>query len=94
MLRCAGLGTRRMKARQLIRSVTFGPDALKAIGQAFDDAWMEIAPNVSARAKAVDAARLTLANIVLSLATEDTRDHELLQREAVRMFKLQHRIAN
>ena len=83
-----------MKARQLIRSVTFGPDALKAIGQAFDDAWMEIAPNVSVRAKAVDAARLTLANIVLSLATEDTRDHELLQREAVRMFKLQHRIAN
>ena len=32
-----------MKARQLIDGASFGPDALKAIGAAFDAAWAEIA---------------------------------------------------
>lgn len=32
-------------ARQLIDGASFGPDALKAIGQAFDAAWEEIASN-------------------------------------------------
>jgi hypothetical protein len=34
-----------MKARQLIDGASFGPDALKAIGQTFDKAWLEIAGN-------------------------------------------------
>jgi hypothetical protein len=34
-----------MKARQLIDGASFAPDALKAIGQAFDEAWAQIAPN-------------------------------------------------
>ena len=34
-----------MKARQLIDGASFGPEALKAIGQAFDKAWLEIAGN-------------------------------------------------
>ena len=34
-----------MRARQLIDGAAFGPDALKAIGQAFDEAWAKIAGN-------------------------------------------------
>ena len=34
-----------MKARALIDGASFGPDALKAIGRAFDDAWAQIAGN-------------------------------------------------
>jgi hypothetical protein len=30
-----------MKVRQLIDGASFGPDALKAIGEAFDVAWAE-----------------------------------------------------
>ena len=32
-----------MRARQLIDGASFGPEALKAIGEAFDAAWAEIA---------------------------------------------------
>jgi hypothetical protein len=34
-----------MRARQLIGGAAFGPEALKAIGQAVDEAWAEIAGN-------------------------------------------------
>lgn len=34
-----------MRARQLIDGASFGPDALKAIVEAFDQAWSEIAAN-------------------------------------------------
>ena len=34
-----------MKARQLIDGAAFGPDASKVIGQAFDEAWKEVAGN-------------------------------------------------
>jgi len=36
-----------MQARKLIDGASFGPDALKAIGQAFDEAWAEVAPHFS-----------------------------------------------
>jgi hypothetical protein len=34
-----------LKARQLIDGASFGPEALKAIGAAFDAAWAEISGN-------------------------------------------------
>jgi hypothetical protein len=34
-----------MHARKLIDGAAFGPDALKAIGEAFDAAWAEIEGN-------------------------------------------------
>ena len=83
-----------MKARQLIGSASFGPEALQAIGQAFDAAWQELEPSVSQRPDAVEAAKLSLANIVLSLARGDTRDPVPLKQEAVRRFKLKRQISN
>ena len=84
-----------MRARHLIGSASFSPDALKVITQAFDDAWDELAPSVSARADAIEAARLSLANIVLSLARDGpSYDAPLLTQEAVRVFKMKHPIAS
>jgi hypothetical protein len=82
-----------MKARQLIGGASFGPDDLKVIWQAFDDAWNEIAPSVTGRAQGIEAARLKLANIVLSLARDNNRDPLALKNGAVRSFRLQHHAA-
>jgi hypothetical protein len=83
-----------MKARRLIDGAAFGPEAIKAIGEAFDAAWKEVEPSVSGRPSALEAARLSLANIVLSLASEDTRDSEPLRSEALRIFQLKRQISN
>jgi len=83
-----------MKARQLIRGAAFGPDVLKVIGKAFDDAWAEIEPSVTKRPDGIQAAKLSLANIVLSLAKDDTSDPEPLKNDAVRIFRLKRPIAN
>jgi hypothetical protein len=40
--RSEGVGVCEMKARALIDGASFGPEALKAMGQAFDQAWAEI----------------------------------------------------
>ena len=72
-----------MGALQLIDSPSFGPEALKAIGEAFDAAWTEIAEEIGADPVAIEAARLRLANAVLSDASEDSRDVEALKRGAL-----------
>lgn len=54
-----------MKARRLLESASYSPDQLKALGVAFDDAWARLSPGVSSRAKAIETARLALADVVL-----------------------------
>jgi hypothetical protein len=71
-----------MKANELIRSrsASFGPQALKVIGQAFDEAWAEIAANFGNDPPDVERARLRLAYAMLSVADEDSRDAQLLKK--------------
>jgi hypothetical protein len=78
-------------ARQLIDGASFGPDALKAIGQAFDAAWAEIATNFGDDPMDVEKARLRLANALLSIAHEDSRDVEVLKRAALQSMALNYR---
>jgi hypothetical protein len=80
-----------MSARQLIDGAAFGPDALRAIGQAFDAAWKEVAANFGSDPHEIDAARLRLANAVLSIADEDTRNVEVLKRAALQRMALDYR---
>ena len=47
-----------MRARQLIDGASFGPEALKAIGDAFDAAWAEIAERGWSRRGALKKAGL------------------------------------
>jgi hypothetical protein len=80
-----------MQARELIDGVSFGPEALKAIGQAFDEAWEEIAGNFGGNPQDIEEARLRLANAVLSIAHEDSRDVEVLKRAALQRMALDYR---
>ena len=73
-----------MKARKLIADAIYDPTELKLVGKVFDQAWGQIGPQVSSRAEAIEAARLKLAEIVLSLAKNGIRDLDKLTEAAVR----------
>jgi len=75
-----------MKARQLIGRASYGPDELKVLFKAFDDAWERIAPGVSGRAEAIEAARIKLANVILGLAHNGSRDAEQIKDAALHIF--------
>ena len=87
-----------MKARQLIDGASYGPDTLKVICQAFDEAWPTIAGNFGTGA--IEAGRLRLANALLSVAHEDSRDVGALKRGALEAMALsycgvqRHQISN
>jgi hypothetical protein len=83
-----------MKGRQLIAGAAFSPEELNVIYRAFDDAWADVAPDVSIRASAIGAARLSLATIVLSLAKMGPVECDSLRAAAVDAFRLKHRIGD
>jgi hypothetical protein len=70
-----------MKARVLIESASLGPDHLKTVYQAFDGAWTQIAARYT-NPHAVEAARMQLATLILSLVA-DTKDASEMQAIAV-----------
>ena len=70
-----------MKARILIESAALGPDDLKIAGQAFDSAWSQIATHYKSP-DAVEAARMRLATLILSLVP-DTKVPSEMQAIAV-----------
>lgn|SRR5262245_31918655 len=80
-----------MRARQLIDGASFGPDALKAITQAFDSAWLAIAAHFGTNPAQIDMARYRLATALLSIADEDSRDAEVLKKDALNQMAVQYR---
>jgi hypothetical protein len=80
-----------MRGRQLIDGASFGPEALKAIGEAFDAAWAEIAGNFGNVPVDIDNARYRLANALLSAASGGSRDVEVLKRVALERMALDYR---
>ena len=81
-----------MKAKALIDGASYGPDALRAIGQAFDAAWVEIAGNFGDDPQDMERARLRLARAMLSIANKDSRDVEVLKRAALERMALDYRV--
>jgi hypothetical protein len=75
-----------MKARHPIQSASYDPDQLRALREAFDGAWARISPNVSSRAKAIEAARLALADVILGLAKNGNLDPKHLADAAVQVM--------
>jgi hypothetical protein len=67
-----------MKARRLIEGASFGPEALKVIGKAFDLTWADV-ENAFPTPLAKKAARLTIANAILANATDESCDVEELR---------------
>jgi len=80
-----------MKARQLIDGTSYGPDALKALGQAFDEAWASIAGNFGDEPLDMEQARLKLAKALLSVASEDSSNVEVLKKAALQVMALAYR---
>jgi hypothetical protein len=80
-----------MKARQVIDAASYGPEALKVMGQAFDEAWLSIARNFGNDPRDIEKARFTLAHALLSVAHEDCRDVEALKRGALEAMALGYR---
>ena len=82
-----------MKARELVASASYGPEALKIVCQAFDAAWNNIAANFGDDPVIIEAARLKLANIILSFPHDKIRDAEQVKRSALQILALQYRTA-
>ena len=80
-----------MKARRLIKGSTYGPETLKVIGKAFDDAWSEIAGHFSPAGLQAQSARLKLAHAVLAIARDDSRDSEELKNAALQIMAINYR---
>lgn len=80
-----------MKGRQLI-GAAFTACELKVIFEAFDDAWVELAPEVGTNLNSIDIARQSLATIILSLARVGPIDRLGLKSAAVDAFRLKHRV--
>ena len=79
-----------MKARRLIDGASFGPETLKVVGAAFDRAWEVIAQNFGNDPADIDRARLRLAEAMLSIAHEDSRDVEALKNGALEAMALRY----
>jgi len=75
-----------------IAGAVFGPEAVKAMGQAFDQAWAEIAGNFGASLVEVEAARLRLAEAVLSVAAEGSTDVAALKYSALRWILIDYHL--
>jgi hypothetical protein len=74
-----------MKARQLIDEASFDVSTRTMLSRAFDRAWAVLAKKYRSPL-AIEAARLKLANIVVSLAREGEREADRLADCAVRTF--------
>jgi hypothetical protein len=75
-----------MKARSLIDGAAVGPGVVKAAGQAFDEAWAEIAAYFAGDPITRESARLNLANAVLSVTTETDLDVKVLKKTALQVL--------
>ena len=73
-----------LKARVLIRGADLDPQMRKVVVAAFENAWEEVAPQVSSHPWLIEAARLTLAEITLQLVRNGIRDEQVLIDAAVR----------
>ena len=71
------------QARALVTGASYDADTVKMLGRVFDEAWSEIAPNHTS-SLAAQAARLKLANVILSFAAEGERDPAELKLRSVR----------
>jgi hypothetical protein len=81
-----------MQHRQLAPATSFDPDALKVLTRAFDNAWSEISPRIDADPVVTEAARMSLASIILGLAAPPQPAPNGLKALAVAIFCARYRI--
>ena len=82
---------REAKALILGASASFRPEALKLIGQAFDQAWRQMAQDFKGDTVLCDGARVELAGLLLLIADNDCRNAEILTQAALGIMGRNHR---
>jgi len=81
-----------MKARQIVASGSFGPETLKVAYQAFDEAWQSVAGYFGNDPVTIEAARVKLANAILAVCHEDSRDFRALKTVALAILARHYRL--
>jgi hypothetical protein len=81
-----------MKARQLIDGAVLGPDALKVAGQAFDEAWGQIATCFGNDSLMIEGARMTLATAILIVASNESLDVGALKHAGIQAIAKQYNL--
>jgi hypothetical protein len=77
-----------MRARRIIEGAAFGPEVLKVVMQAFDEAWESVSGKF--RSDEHEHARAELADSVMNAAREDSADVERLREAGVRAMALKY----
>jgi hypothetical protein len=73
-------------------SATYSPERLTVLRNAFDRAWQEIAGNFGLGSPAaIDSARTTLANVILSLPCSEIDDADRIKETAIRVMAARYR---
>ena len=80
-----------MRVAKILAGCTYGPETLKVIGKAFDEAWANIADHFAGDARRADAARERLAHAILIAASEDSRESEPIKNVALQIMALSYR---
>jgi hypothetical protein len=80
-----------MRAKKLIEGASYGPEALKIVCQAFEEAWTSIAGNFGDEPAAIDAARMKLAKIILAFPHNEIRDVKQIKQSSLQIMALQYR---
>ena len=80
-----------MKARRLIDGASFGPETIKAVGEAFDQAWAQIAGNFGDDPLEIESAKLRLAEAMLSVATDGSTDVAALKAGGLQAMAMDYR---
>src|SRR5262245_26627563 len=80
-----------MRARLRIARSYFGPDTIKAMGEAFDQAWAEIAFHFEGDPLIRDSARQSLAEAVLGVAAVSIPDVRGLKAASLRAMRRDYR---
>jgi hypothetical protein len=75
-----------MIARSRIDAASYAPPVVKAMGEAFDQAWNDIAANYGDDTGCVEAARMRLADAVISMASTTSVDVEALRIGALQLM--------
>jgi hypothetical protein len=82
-----------MKARKVLEGASYDPDTLKALFQAFDEAWAAISHMYSSDHNsewAIEKARFGLANSMLAVAPLYGKDLEALKGAALQHFAVSY----
>ena len=72
---------------------SYGPEAVRVMGEAFDRAWVIIAGNFGHDERDIQKARTKLAEAVLTVAREQMQDAESLKNRALQLMPLHYRTA-